>query len=439
MSSSSASPRAVGVVGLGMTGLPLVGAFRDAGRTVIGFERDPGRRALVEAGDGVALGVPAERWFTSTDDDGATRGGLEVSGDPERAGECAALFLCLPTPLAEGGEPDLSAIEEAARELGPHLAADTLVVLCSTTWPGTTTNMLARWLDEASAFKVGRELLLAYSPEREDPGSGRRTKDVPRLVAGVDAPSLERARALLAEAIDTVHPVESCAAAESAKLLENVFRAVNIALVNEFKLVLGAMGIDAWPAVRAAATKPYGFMPFEPGPGLGGHCIPVDPAYLTWAARVAGVPARLVELALDVNRQMPGRVVDALATTLQDRDRTLVGARVLVVGAAYKSGVADTRESPGLSILLDLEERGARAEYLDPFVPTLDEEEDARLVGRRSVHATTVAYDAFDAVILAVAQPGVDLAAIARDARLIVDTRDALRAFDLPEDRLVRA
>jgi len=439
MSQPPVPPRPLGVVGLGMTGLPLAGAFRDAGRPVIGFERDARRRALVEAGDGGALGVPAERWFAATDAAGRARGALEVAGDLERAGECEALFLCLPTPLGDDGEPDLSAIEAAARELGPHLVPDTLVVLCSTTWPGTTTNVLARWLDEASPLKVGRDLLLAYSPEREDPGSGRRTKEVPRLVAGVDAASLEHARAVLGEAIDEVHPVESCAAAESAKLLENVFRAVNIALVNEFKLVLGAMGIDAWPAVRAAATKPYGFMSFEPGPGLGGHCIPVDPAYLTWAARIAGVPSRLVELALAVNREMPARVVDALATTLQDRDRSLAGARVLVVGAAYKPGVSDTRESPGLSILIDLEERGALPEYLDPLVPSLADEEDERLRGRRSQDPDAVDFAAYDAVIVAVAQPGVDLAALARDGRLIVDTRDALRAFDLPAERLVRA
>jgi UDP-N-acetyl-D-glucosamine dehydrogenase len=431
---------AIGVVGLGMTGLPLAGAFRDAGRRVLGFESDPARRAAVEAGDGDALGVPAERWFGSSGaqrSDG--RGSFDVATDLERVAECEALFLCLPTPLDADGAPDLSAIESAAHGLAPHLAPNALVVLCSTTWPGTTEQRLVPWLHEAGPRRLGRDLCVAYSPEREDPGSGRRTREVPRLVGGMDSVSLERARALLAEALDTVHSVESCATAESAKLLENVFRAVNIALVNEFKQVLDAQGIDVWPVVRAAATKPYGFMPFEPGPGLGGHCIPVDPEYLTWAARRAGVPATLVELALDVNRDLPRRVVSKLSEALDLRGSQLEGARVLVLGAAYKPGVADTRESPGLRIMELCESAGARCDYADSFVPRLAGDVPESLVGRASVELGALDLAAYDAVVLAVHHPGVDLAPVAESARLIVDTRDGFRGFDLPPERLVRA
>jgi UDP-N-acetyl-D-glucosamine dehydrogenase len=423
----------VGVVGLGMTGLPLVGAFLDAGRAVIGFEREEARRRAVLAKDAGLLGVPVERFS------GPPGARFEVTGDAQRVRECAALMLCLPTPLDERGEPDLTSLETAARELAPHLAPHTLVVLCSTTWPGTTTQCLVPWLEEHGERRVGRDLFVGYSPEREDPGSGRRTKDVPRLVAGVDEESGERTRALFREALSTVHLVESCAVAESAKLLENVFRAVNIALVNEFKHVLDAIGVDVWQVVRAAATKPYGFMSFEPGPGLGGHCIPVDPVYFEWSAQRAGVPARLVELAGAINRSLPSRVVDKLETALHERDVDLFGASVLVLGAAYKPGVSDTRESPGLEIMALLESRGALVQYWDPRVPELARDVPKSLVGRRSHEPSDDDLASYDAVVLATRQPEHDLARVARLARLVCDTRDAFRGLGLDPERRVQA
>lgn len=416
-----------------MTGLPLVGAFLDAGRAVIGFERDDARRRAVVAKDGAVLGVPVERFS------GPPGARFEVTGDAQRVRECEAVCLCLPTPLDERGEPDLASLETAARELAPHLAPQTLVVLCSTTWPGTTTQCLVPWLEEHGPRRVGRDLLVGYSPEREDPGSGRRTKDVPRLVAGVDDESRERTRALFAEALTTVHAVESTAVAESAKLLENVFRAVNIALVNEFKHVLDAQGIDVWQVVRAAATKPYGFMSFEPGPGLGGHCIPVDPVYFEWSARRAGVSARLVELAGAINRALPSRVVDKLEAALHERDVDLFGASVLVMGAAYKPGVSDTRESPGLEIMALLESRGSIVQYWDPRVPELSRDVPKSLVGRRSHEPSDEDLAGYDAVVLATRQPEHDLARVARHARLVCDTRDAFRGLGLDPERRLEA
>jgi len=423
----------VGVVGLGMTGLPLVGAFLDAGRPVVGFERDEERRRAVLAKDAASLGVPLERFS------GPPGARFEVTGDAERVRECEAVCLCLPTPLDERGEPDLASLETAARELAPHLAPHTLVVLCSTTWPGTTTQRLVPWLELHGPRRVGRDLFVGYSPEREDPGSGRLTKDVPRLVAGVDEASTERTRALFAQALTTVHAVESCEVAESAKLLENVFRAVNIALVNEFKHVLDAQGIDVWQVVRAAATKPYGFMSFEPGPGLGGHCIPVDPVYFEWSAQRAGVPARLVELAGSINRALPSRVVEKLATALEERGGALEGAELLVLGAAYKPGVSDTRESPGLEIMALLESRGARVSYWDPRVPQLVRDVPKSLVGRRSHEPSDADLARYDAVVLATAQPEHDLARVARLARLVCDTRDAFRGLGLDPERRLQA
>jgi len=431
--SSARERRPIGIVGLGMTGLPLAGAFLDAGRRVIGFENDGERRDAVQRGDGAFLGVPVERF--------RGRGGarIDATGDFARAAECEALCLCLPTPLDERGDPDLSILEAAVCELAPHLAVDALVVLCSTTWPGTTTERLVPWLEAHGPRRVGRDLCVAYSPEREDPGSGRRTADVPRLVGGVDAISLERATALLREALHSVHPVESCATAEAAKLLENVFRAVNIALVNEFKQVLDALGIDVWPVVRAAATKPYGFMSFEPGPGLGGHCIPVDPVYLEWVARRAGQPARLVELAGAVNRAVPTWVVGKLEEALHERGVDLAGARVLVLGAAYKPGVSDTRESPGLEIMALLESRGADVDYCDPRVPVLVHDVPRALLGRASVDPGDEELARYDAVVLATRQPEHDLARIARSARLVCDTRDAFRGLVADPARWIRA
>ncbi|MEZ5978518.1 MAG: nucleotide sugar dehydrogenase [Planctomycetota bacterium] len=416
-----------------MTGLPLAGAFQDAGLRVVGFERDARRRRAVEEGDADLLGVPRERWFPSN----GPR--IDATADFARAAECEALFLCLPTPLGSDGEPDLTAIEDAARAVAPHLAAGALVVLCSTTWPGTTRQRLLPWLEDSGPRRLGEDLYVGYSPEREDPGSGRRTKDVPRLASGLDAASATRTHALLARAIDTVVDVPTCETAEAAKLLENVFRAVNIALVNEAKQVLDALGVDVWPVVRAAATKPYGFMSFEPGPGLGGHCIPVDPLYLTGIAKRAGRPSRLVELAAEINRAVPVDVADKLASALEVRGSSIAGARVLVLGAAYKPGVSDTRESPGLRIMELLEARGARADHADPLVPELCGDVPPTLAGRRAVVPSDAELASYDAVVLAVRQPGVDLERVARLAKLVVDTRDAFRDLGLDPERLVRA
>jgi UDP-N-acetyl-D-glucosamine dehydrogenase len=406
--------RPLAIVGLGYTGLPLASAFVSAGRSVLGYDRDRPRLELLRRGQSPLPHLDPAAW-----NEGPRRARLWLPEAQAELHSAEAVFLCLPTPLGPGDRPDLSALEAAARELAPRLAPEQLVVLTSTSFPGTLRRHLSAWLTHG-----GARPRLAYSPEREDPGSGRPARTVPRLVAGLDPGAREQAAAILRQAIDEVIEVDSPELAEAAKLFENAFRAVNIALANELKRIVLPLGLDPHAVIAAAATKPFGFLPFSPGPGAGGHCIPVDPHYLQHTARAADGESGLIAAALEINRAMPGRVLARLAEALRLEGRTLRGSAVLLIGLAYKPGVADLREAPGLELLEQLEAAGVQVEYHDPYLPVLGPD-GGRYEGRQSVALEPLGRHA--AVLIVTDHPGIPWGRIWREARLIVDTRGVLR------------
>lgn len=429
----------VGVIGLGYVGLPLVRALHGSGLEVLGFDVDPAKVAALAAGESYVDHLGEELWS-----DLAASPRFGATADFTRLGEPDALVVCVPTPLGPHREPDLSFVLSTAESIGACLRPGQLVVLASTTYPGTTRDVFAPALlggaPGARGLELGRDVFVAYAPEREDPGrSDPPSNQVPRLVGGLEPRSTELAARLFAHVTERVVEVSSAEAAEAAKIFENVFRSVNIALVNELKVILDAMGLDVWEVVDAAATKPYGFMPFRPGPGLGGHCIPVDPFYLAWKAREVGHPTRFVELAGEINTDMPARVVDRLVHGLNQRHTPIRDARVLVLGLAYKPDVADTRESPSFELIRSLRALGARVDYSDPHVPRTWPARRHDL-GMESVELTPERLAASDAVLIATDHSAFDYAAIARHARFVVDTRNAMARFaaDMGE-RLLKA
>jgi len=422
----------VGVIGMGYVGLPAARAFVDAGFRVLAFDSDPAKIDALNAGR-TYLAHLGDRFVA----DLRATGRFEAA-DPSRLGEPDALLLCVPTPLDETLRPDLSYVEATARDVARALRPGQLVCLESTTYPGTTRDVLAPIL-ATSGFNLGHDFFVAFSPEREDPGRpGHTTRTIPKLVGGLDDRSRALAADLYGAAIDTVVPVSSAEVAEAAKLLENIFRAVNIALVNEMKVALTEMGIDVFEVVRAAATKPFGFMPFEPGPGLGGHCIPIDPFYFSWKAAQIRQPARFIELAGEVNRAMPAYVIDRLERALADAGTPLAGSRVLVLGLAYKPNVDDVRESPALELITLLRERGSDVTYHDPHVPRTHKMRRYDL-GMTSVPLTPEALAGVDAVVIATAHKAVDYRLVGEHAKLIIDTRDAMRSVPAPRARIVKA
>ncbi|MCA3713965.1 nucleotide sugar dehydrogenase [Phenylobacterium sp.] len=426
----------VGVIGLGYVGLPLALAAVEAGFPVLGFDINPARVEAILAGRQVINYLPPEAL-----PEALATGRLDATIDFTRLSEADAVILCVPTPVTRNRDPDLSYVRASAASAAAVLRPGQLVVLESTTWPGTTAEVV-RPLLEAGGLAVGEEVFLAFSPEREDPGNAHYgTRTIPKVVGADDPASRDVAVALYEAMITRVVPVSSAAAAEAAKLTENIFRSVNIALVNELKLVYDAMGIDVWEVIDAAATKPFGYMPFYPGPGLGGHCIPVDPFYLTWRAREFGMETRFIELAGQINTAMPGLVVDRLARALSDHSaRALNGARILLIGAAYKKNVDDTRESPSLVLIEAIEARGATCDFHDPLIAQIPPtREHPGLAGRRSVDLTAEALAAYDAVLIATDHDAVDYALLSRAARLVVDTRNAMARRGLPGDRVVKA
>ncbi|HET8542262.1 MAG TPA: nucleotide sugar dehydrogenase [Anaeromyxobacter sp.] len=423
----------VAVVGLGYVGLPLALSFaRRGGLAALGVDVDAARADAVSEGRSPLRHVPS-----ALVDEAVRAGRLEATTDLARAAACDAILVCVPTPLTRNREPDLSHVTRTAEALGPALRPGRLVVLESTTYPGTTDEVVRPALERASGLRAGRDFFLAFSPEREDPGSGIPTHTIPKIVGGHTPLCLEIALALYRAAFDRVVPVSSTRVAELAKLLENVFRSVNIALVNELKMLCDRMGIDVDEVVDAASTKPFGFMPFRPGPGLGGHCIPVDPFYLTWKAREFEFRTRFVELAGEVNVEMPRYVVQRTAEALNARGRPLAGTRVLVLGVAYKRGVDDVRESPALRILDLLRERGALVVYHDPLVPRVRRRGDE--VDLVSVPLTDEALESADAVIVATDQDGIDWARVVARAHLVVDTRNACRSVTSGREKIVKA
>ncbi len=413
----------IAIVGLGYVGLPLALTFARQGCEVLGLDVDPAKVETLNAGRGYLQHVD-----TSDLRDLVARGKLLPSVDFSGIARCEAVIICVPTPLDLHREPDLSHVLGTGRSMAPHLRKGVLVVLESTTYPGTTDEDLLRVLEEGSGLKAGVDFHLAFSPEREDPGNpDSRVTEIPKVVGGFTPACLEKAVALYSPVVKTVVPVSSCRTAEATKLLENIFRAVNIALVNELKVVYGAMGIDIWEVIAAAKTKPFGFMPFYPGPGLGGHCIPIDPFYLTWKAREFGQHTRFIELAGEINTAMPAYVVGKVAEALNEKCRSLKGSRVLIIGLAYKADVDDIRESPTFVLMEMLEARGAHVDYYDPYVPEIpNTRAHVRFSGRKSAEWNRETISSFTCVLISTAHRCVDYAQLAEWSDCIVDTRNVL-------------
>jgi UDP-N-acetyl-D-glucosamine dehydrogenase len=424
----------VGVIGLGYVGLPLVRAFVEAGYRTLGFDVDQTKvdRLLAGesyishiAGDWIARCV-AEKQFAPT-------------ADMRRLAEPDALLICVPTPLTNSRDPDLNYVENTARQIAAALRAGQLVVLESTTYPGTTRDVVLPLL-ESNGLEVGRDFYLAYSPEREDPGNARFSASViPKVVGGIDQTSAELAQALYRQAVVEVVPVSSCEVAEACKILENTYRAVNIALVNELKMLYDRMGIDVWEVIEAAATKPFGFQPFYPGPGLGGHCIPIDPFYLSWVARKHGLPTRFIELAGEINTHMPNYVVERLTAALNDRGKPIKGSKICVLGVAYKKNVDDPRESPAFVLMELLLARGAVLSYNDPHVAQLPAMRHHCLPPMSNVKLTADFLASQDCVLIATDHSAYDYDFIVRHAPLVIDTRNATKNVADRADKVCKA
>jgi UDP-N-acetyl-D-glucosamine dehydrogenase len=415
----------VGIIGLGYVGLPLALIFEDAGFPVAGFDVDPRKPEALQRGESYIRHIGAERVARAF-----ARGRITATTDFDGLAACDAIIICVPTPLGRHREPDLSYIRSTADAIAPRLHPGQLVVLESTTYPGTTREeLLPRFT--AHGLRPGVDLFVAFSPEREDPGNKSfHTQNIPKVVGGLDAASQEVAVALYGAAIAKVVAVSSPEVAEAAKLLENIFRAVNIALANEMKLVLDRMGINVWEVIEAAKTKPFGFMPFYPGPGLGGHCIPLDPFYLTWKAAEHGVWARFIELAGEVNTAMPHYVVDRTARALNRHGRSMKGSKILVLGLSYKADIDDDRESPSFEIIELLREAGADVAYCDPYIPEAKQTRahDLRLA---SVPCSADEFARYDAVVVSTAHGDFKDAALYARTRLVVDTRNLMAPLGL--------
>jgi UDP-N-acetyl-D-glucosamine dehydrogenase len=404
----------VGVIGLGYVGLPLALAFAEANMRTIGFDIDAAKIQLLQAGQSYIKHINHGRLQRA-----AT---FQTTSDFSLASECDALLICVPTPLDHHLGPDISYIQQTVRTIAPHVQPQTLISLESTSWPGTTDEVVLPLLQEHSRLKLGQNLYLCYSPEREDPGnSSFNTKTIPKLVGASDPASLTLAAALYGIAIESIVPVSSMRVAETAKLFENIFRSVNIALVNELKMICDPMGIDPWEVIQAASSKPFGFMPFWPGPGLGGHCIPVDPFYLSWKAKEFGLHTRFIELAGEINRAMPKYVLSKIQDCLNSFSKSLKGSKVLLLGMAYKADVDDMRESPSLELMKLLQQKNAHVDYHDPLIPEIGKtREYSSLQGKQSTPLSSQ-YDCF---VLATAHSCFDREALLAYQVPIVDTRN---------------
>jgi len=414
----------VGVIGLGYVGLPLVTEFARGGFTAIGFEVDAAKAATINSGESYIGDVPSSQVKELIDS-----GRLHATTNFDELKDCDAIIICVPTPLRKTKEPDVSYILAAADEIQKRLRRGQLIILESTTYPGTTDEVLLPMLEE-TGLKLDQDFLLAFSPERVDPGNPEfKTHNIPKVVGGVTDDSTEAAAALYGRIVREVHAVSSARVAETAKLLENTFRAVNIGMANEMARLCYALGIDTWEVIRAAATKPFGFMPFYPGPGIGGHCIPLDPHYLSWKARQHGFDSRFIGLAEEVNSRMPEHVVQLVSDGLNDARKAMNGSRILLLGVAYKKDIADVRESPALSIIDRLRSKGCDVRYHDPFVTDVTFD-DAHAEGGgeplSSVALTEDEISASDCVVIVTNHSDIDYARVVELASLVVDTRNAL-------------
>jgi UDP-N-acetyl-D-glucosamine dehydrogenase len=426
----------VGVIGLGYVGLPLAIAAARAGHGVIGFDVDEAKIVQLAAGASYIESVTADAIRVET-----AAGRFSATTDFKSLALCDVIVICVPTPLTRQREPDLSFVERTAETVAEHRRGGATIILESTTWPWTTETVVKNIL-EARGHRSGIDFFLGFSPEREDPGNARfRTATIPKVVSGDGPEALAIVSAFYASVVEKVVPVSSPRTAEAVKITENIFRAVNIALVNELKVIYDAMDIDIWEVIDAAATKPFGFMPFYPGPGLGGHCIPIDPFYLTWKAREYDVATRFIELAGEINVAMPRYVVSRLERELDRvRTRSLGAATVLILGLAYKKNVSDIRESPAFAIMHLLDARGTRFDYHDPHVAEIPPTREHGVYrGRRSVAVTAETLAAYDAVVLVTDHDAIDYDLVAAGAPLVIDTRNAFGRRNIVAAHVVKA
>ncbi len=422
----------VGVLGLGYAGLPLTCCFAEAGFETYGFDVDSAKIEQLQAGSSYIGHIPSDRIAGLIN-----KGRLRPSKEFSLLSECDAAIVCVPTPLGEGRVPDLTFVINTATAVAEYLHRGELVVLESTTYPGTTDEVLLP-LFELRGLKVGEDYFLAFSPEREDPANNNySTRTIPKVVGGVTSRCGKVAVAAYSALVERVVPVSSARAAESAKLLENIYRCVNIAMINELKLLFERMGIDVWEVIQASATKPFGFTPFYPGPGLGGHCIPVDPFYLTWKAKQYDFNTRFIELAGEINSAMPQHVVDRLTEGLNLMGRALKSAKILLIGAAYKRNVEDVRESPAIRIIQLLHERLAEVSYYDPYVPRLETRHLEQ--GLTSIRISPETIASSDAVVIVTDHTNIDYKMVLDHARLVVDTRNATAPHRKPEHKVIMA
>ncbi len=433
----------IGIIGCGYVGLPLALRFSDVGQRVTGFDLDKAKVDKLNAGQTYIQHIPAEKIRQHVQ-----AKHFDATTDFSRLRDMDAVLICVPTPLDARREPDTSYVENTARAIAPNLQRNQLIVLESTTYPGTTEELVLPILEQgglkcpidngAGGKAATTDFYLAFSPEREDPGNKHYgLAQIPKVVGGVNPPSQKAAVNLYAQIVARVVPVSSTRAAEMVKLLENIFRCVNIALVNELKQLSMRMGLDIWEVIDSAATKPFGFMPFYPGPGLGGHCIPVDPYYLSWKAREYDFATRFIELAGEINTAMPYNVVERVSEALNEREKSLKGSKILLLGIAYKKDVDDLRESPSLKLLELLTERGAKMDYNDPYFPALHKMRHYDFSNMRSVDLTPERLAGYDCVLIATDHTSYDYDAIVRHAKLVADTRNATRNVNQGKDKIV--
>jgi UDP-N-acetyl-D-glucosamine dehydrogenase len=432
------------IIGLGYVGLPLALQFARCGTSVLGLDIDSVKVDSLLAGKSYIHHISAESIASAV-----TNGTFTASTDFARVQACEAIIICVPTPLTKHREPDISYVLNTGRAIAPYIATSEsettkqrskLIVLESTTYPGTTDEELRQVLEEISGLKAGIDFHLAFSPEREDPGNpNSQVAKIPKVVGGLTPECLARATELYSQAVERVVPVSSCRAAEATKLLENIFRSVNIALVNELKMVYDKMGIDIWEVIEAAKTKPFGYMPFYPGPGLGGHCIPIDPFYLTWKAREFGQATRFIELAGEINTSMPRYVIGKLTEALNTQRKPLNGSKILIVGLAYKANVDDDRESPSYELMDLLAVQGAEVSYFDPYVPTIRPSRNhSHWANLNSITWSPETLTSFDATIISTAHHNIDYEALVTHSQLIIDTRNATRSHQ-PNPKIILA
>lgn len=410
----------ISIIGLGYVGLPLSLVFAESGLNVLGLDIDTAKAEALNKKESYIKHIPQERIAAMVES-----GLFTADSDFKRVSECEAIIICVPTPLNKYREPDISYVIETGHAIAPHLKKGTLVVLESTTYPGTTDEELRSVLEAGSGMIAGEDFHLAYSPEREDPGNpDSQVKIIPKVMGGYTPACLEKVKELYGQAIETLVPVSSCRVAEATKLTENIFRSINIALVNELKVVYDRMGIDVWEVIEAAKTKPFGFMPFFPGPGLGGHCIPIDPFYLTWKAREYEMHTRFIELAGEINTAMPDYVISKIAEALNEEGKPIKGSRILLLGLAYKSNVDDDRESPSYVLMEKLEHRGAAVAYNDPYVPVIrPSREYGHYAGRKSVNIS----EDYDLVLIATAHDDYKSIDFSGYKIPVVDTRNLVQ------------